>query len=347
MRRKQSGRARGAPAALGAMLLATGLLAAGVLASAIGVAAAQGGGERPHLSLPVDCTLGEDCFVQQLPDMDGGPGRTDPFCGTASYDGHKGTDFRVRSMRDVETGVAVVAPAPGTVARVRDGEPDRLVTTQAEAAAISGRECGNGVMVEHAGGLRTLLCHLKEGSIAVSEGQAVGRGEKLGEVGASGLSAFPHVQMEVLGPEGSIDPFSGRAVGGGCLAPDDREAAVDPLWHPVDALSLGRPGTQLLGAGLAAGAVGPDDLVRAAPAAPDGAGPAVVYGWGINLKDGDVMRLRLEGPNGEISAEESPIEGDKAQWVAFAGRRSPGPGPYAGRVEIVRNGEVIAARDVP
>ena len=335
----------------------TGMAVAGALMLALalpqlpGPARAQGAGNGgdapPHFSLPVDCVLGESCFVQQLPDMDGGSGRADPFCGTASYDGHKGTDFRVRSMQDVESGVAVVAPAPGTVARVRDGEPDRLVATQEEAASIEGRECGNGVMVEHAGGLRTLMCHLREGSIAVSEGERVARGQKLGEVGASGLSSFPHVQMEVIGPEGSLDPFSGRPVGGGCLAPDDREAAVDPLWHPVDALALGRPGTQLLDAGLAAGAVGPDDLVRAAPDAPDGSGPAVVYGWGINLRDGDVMRLRLEGPNGEVSAEESPVEGDKAQWVAFAGRRNPGPGPYSGRVEIVRDGEVIAARDVP
>ena len=318
------------------------------LAQGAGEDAGEDGGGRPHLSLPVDCALGADCFVQQLPDMDPDEGRIDPFCGTASYDGHKGTDFRVRSMLDVERGVDVIAAAPGTVMRVRDGEPDRLVATGEEAAAISGRECGNGVMIEHAAGLRTLMCHLKQGSVAVSEGQRVARGDRLGAVGASGLSAFPHVQFEVIGPEGSIDPFSGRAVGGGCLKPDDREAAVDPLWHPVDALALGQPGTQLIDAGLAAGPVGPDDLVRGgAPAAPDGSGPAVVYGWGINLMDGDVMRLRLEGANGEIIAEEAPIKGDKAQWVAFAGRRTPGPGPYAGRVEIVRGGAVVAARDVP
>jgi hypothetical protein len=34
-----------------------------------------------ELGLPAQCIMGKDCFVQQYPDMDAGPGASDPFCG--------------------------------------------------------------------------------------------------------------------------------------------------------------------------------------------------------------------------------------------------------------------------
>ena len=306
-------------------------------------------GARPLLSLPVDCALGETCFVQQMPDMDASEARTDPFCGSATYDGHKGTDFRVLSMADLSPGIDALAAAPGTVLRVRDGEPDRLVADEAGASEIEGRECGNGVVIEHAGGLRTLTCHLRSGSVRVEPGQEVARGEAIGIVGASGLAAFPHIQFEVIGPDGSIDPFTGKTVGGGCEATHTADNTA-PLWHPADAAAIGRPGAQLLSVGLADGPVSPDALVSSGPpAAPEGDEPAavVVYAWAINLRDGDTMRLRLENPDGEVASDETVIEGDKAQWVAFAGRRNPGPGPFTGTVEVLREGETILEGSVP
>ena len=87
-----------------------------------------------ELGLPAQCSLGEDCFIQQYPDMDAGADAVDPFCGNATYDGHSGTDLRVLSMQDVTRGVPVAAMADGTVLRVRDGEPDRLVRSKADRA---------------------------------------------------------------------------------------------------------------------------------------------------------------------------------------------------------------------
>ncbi len=66
----------------------------------LGLGASQARAEF-RIGLPVACTIGEDCFVQQWPDMDGGPGAADPFCGMAAYDGHDGLDIRLRSMADV------------------------------------------------------------------------------------------------------------------------------------------------------------------------------------------------------------------------------------------------------
>ncbi len=74
-----------------------------------------------ELSQPIDCTPGKDCFIQQYVDRDEGPGVQDYACGAETYDGHKGTDIRLRTTADVEKGVAVKASAEGTVVGLRDG----------------------------------------------------------------------------------------------------------------------------------------------------------------------------------------------------------------------------------
>ena len=45
------------------------------------------------LAFPADCTLGQDCYIQQYHDHDPGPEATDYTCGPLSYDGHDGTDI--------------------------------------------------------------------------------------------------------------------------------------------------------------------------------------------------------------------------------------------------------------
>ncbi|HEY9037901.1 MAG TPA: hypothetical protein VIN05_03020 [Roseovarius sp.] len=86
---------------------------------------------EPRLSLPADCTLGDSCFIQQYPDTDPGPGAQDYMCQWLSYDGHKGTDFGLPSLAAMHAGVAVIAPAAGTVRRVRGGLPGAGLATAA------------------------------------------------------------------------------------------------------------------------------------------------------------------------------------------------------------------------
>ena len=50
----------------------------------------------------------------------------------------------MRTMADMRTGFAVVAAAPGTVLRTRDGEPDRSVDEQ---AVVDGKDAGNAVVI--------------------------------------------------------------------------------------------------------------------------------------------------------------------------------------------------------
>ena len=42
-----------------------------------------------ELGLPAKCVLGEECFLQQYPDMDATGGVADPICNGQSYDGHR------------------------------------------------------------------------------------------------------------------------------------------------------------------------------------------------------------------------------------------------------------------
>ena len=135
------------------------------------------------LSLPVTCQLQKTCFVQSYMDLDAGKGAHDYRCGQTTYDGHKGTDFRLVSMRTAGNIGTVVAAADGTVKAARNNMPDRLLGK--DTSAVRGRECGNGVVISHGEDWETQYCHLRRGSVRVSKGRKIRRGDALGRIGLS------------------------------------------------------------------------------------------------------------------------------------------------------------------
>ncbi|WP_165816068.1 M23 family metallopeptidase [Kumtagia ephedrae] len=296
-----------------------------------------------ELGLPADCTPGKDCFVQQFMDMQEGGGIADPFCGNAAYDGHEGTDLRVLSMADVERGVPVVAMADGTVLRGRDGEPDHLVVTDQDRAAVADKECGNGMVVDHGGGLEVQYCHMRRGSLVVAPGDTVNRGQKLGEIGASGMAAFPHVHVTVRRDGTVVEPMTGRRPGQGCLKEPGQAA---PLFAADVAAALGGGRPQLLAMGLAGEPLDHAALpVSGPPPAATAASPNLVgWGWLINLRAGDRIRLVVTGPDGATFAETMTERMDrpKAAYSSFAGKRgAPAPGRYDLKVEVWGNAGAI------
>ena len=67
---------------------------------------------------------------------------------------------------------------------------------------------GNTVMVDHGNGIVTLYAHMLSGSIAVSNGQTVAKGERIGGVGSTGYSTGPHLHFEVRSNGSPRNPMS-------------------------------------------------------------------------------------------------------------------------------------------
>ncbi|MCR8722923.1 M23 family metallopeptidase [Frigidibacter sp. ROC022] len=295
----------------------------------------------PILSLPVDCVLGETCYVQNYMDHDPSPGAADLTCGPQSYDGHKGTDFALVSLAQMRAGVAVRAAAPGTVRAVRDGMAD-VAADSPGAPDISGRECGNGVVVNHGGGWETQYCHLKQGSIAVRRGQRVGKATVLGEVGLSGDTEFPHLHLGLRHDGAEIDPFLPLGI---------VQCGVPPppgLWE--DGLAY-QPGG-LIAAGIASGvpdfaavlddASSPDSLPGDTPA-------LVVWGTAHGTRAGDRIRLTLRSPDGLILDRTEELTRSRARVYRAAGRKAPGTWPaglYQAEVLLLRDGETLDRKQV-
>lgn len=217
--------------------LLTGLV---LLASSAAAASAQ---TPPRLGLPLECEIGETCFIQNYVDHRRGKGYQDYHCGFLTNNGHSGTDFRLPNHAAMARGVTVVAAADGVVRYVRDSMPDvdvRLVSHD----AVTDRGLGNVVTIDHGGGWRTIYGHMRRNSVAVAKGQRVTTGQKLGLIGLSGLSEYPHVHFEVRFGKRFIDPFVGLQTHTGC------GAGSGALWQPETLEQLIYVPTFLIAAGF-------------------------------------------------------------------------------------------------
>jgi len=298
-----------------------------------------------ELGLPAACTPGRNCYVQNYPDMDPGPGAVDPFCGSATYDGHNGTDFRLLSFADMARGVPALAMADGKVLRWRDGEPDRLFPSVGDRKAVGSRECGNGVVIDHGDGIEVQYCHMKQGSIAVRGGDVVRKGDQIGEIGASGLAQFPHIHVTVRENGVPVDLSSGKVVGGGCEARGTSAALFSDAMLDL----LGRGETQLVALGLTDTALEHSALVVSGPPIfPTSSSSALVgWAWMINLRRYDRIFIAVTTPAGDVFAQQTTeaMDRPKASYSAYAGKQgAPSPGAYGLTVMLIRDGKPVYKR---
>ncbi|WP_299691890.1 peptidoglycan DD-metalloendopeptidase family protein [uncultured Tateyamaria sp.] len=311
-------------------------LAALTFAAAAGVPVAA----EIVLQTPVDCALGDACYIQQYVDHDPGPGASDYRCAPLSYDTHTGTDFALPTWRDMAEGVDVVAAAPGTVRGMRDGMQDK-VYAPGDSARVAGRGCGNGVVVDHADGWSTQYCHLKRGSVTVRSGDRVAAGTVLGQIGMSGRADFPHLELILRKDDAPVDPFDpdGQIT---CGAPSDHT-----LWETPPAY---RPGG-LLDVGFS-DAVPEYDAIKAGEAAraqlPVTAPALVVFGYAFGSQAGDEMHLRIDGPVGTVIEHVATLDRTQALLFRATGKRlrdAAWPaGQYRATVTMVRDGQEISVK---
>lgn len=319
-------------------------LSAFALAVAAAAPVPKGAAQAPALSFPLACDLGRTCEIQHYFDRDPGPGTRDYRCGPQTYEKHNGIDIRLLDMAAQRRGVNVLAAAPGTVVRLRDGEPDISIRAPG-APSVVGRECGNAVVVDHGGGWETQYCHLARGSLTVKEGDKVAAGAPLARVGLSGATEFPHLHLSVWRAGQVVDPF----------APDMRDPqACRPqagLWTAQARAKMSyRPGL-VLNTGFTDAAV-TDAAVEdgRVPAATAASPMLVAYARAISLLPGDAVELDLKGPDGVSLARHraQPRQRWRAQDVIYVGKRRPAAGwprgVYVADYRIWRAGRVAASR---
>ena len=309
-------------------------------------------GERPiTLSLPIACEPGVDCWVVNYVDVDPGPGREDYRCGEMSYDGHKGTDIGLANDSRIEENIPVLAAAAGKVVGTRDGEED-LGTAGIEAAKAAGKECGNGVRIDHGDGWATQYCHLRKGSIVVRQGQEVSAGEVLGAVGLSGMTEFPHVHLSVVHGDKVVEPFRGVLDGGAACG-----LGRQPLWDDQTLASLvAIQAPTLLDTGFFDRV--PDSSVAAAGDAsvtslPPDAEAVVVWYRAVGIEPGDTGRITLTAPDGTVVADDTrTFDSVKAVVFQAIGIKNGGttfpdglpPGTWSAHVLLARDGQVTGER---
>jgi murein DD-endopeptidase MepM/ murein hydrolase activator NlpD len=279
--------------------------------------------ESVQLKLPVACEVGRTCFIQNYVDVEASSSATDYRCGTRTYDGHNGTDFRLPSMRMQRAGVGVLAAAAGRVMRVRDGVPDVSVRA-ADREAVRGAECGNGAVIAHSDDWETQYCHLALGSLRVQPGQTVEAGQPLGLVGLSGLTEYPHLHFTVRHRGKIADPFANGAPAGACTG-------GEVLWDSVAREHLRYQDRAILNAGFAAGAVTMEAIEQEETeriSSVDDTKAIVAFVRAIGLKTGDKQSLELRAPTGPVIAKNQahPLDQNKAQAMLFAGSKRPPSG---------------------
>jgi hypothetical protein len=342
MNRTLQGRLR-APFSFAVMKRSNGTVGGATCASTSGVLrlaallfATAAHAEDIRLALPLDCEIGQTCFIEDYVDNAPEPGKTADFtCGINSRDGHKGTDFAVLSFEDIAAGTPVLASAPGTVLRIRDDMPDdRLQRGVTEQNA-----CGNAVLIAHQGGWQTLSCHLRQGSVSVAPGDRVDTGTPLGMVGLSGQTNHPHLHLGLYRNGELVDPFRPDATG--TCGPESRTLWADPIAYTR---------TGLITAGFS-DTVPTLDTVRSGAArretlTPDQA--LVTYAHAGYAEHGDLLTLSARGPDGEVFRQEIILKSPRASVMRAFGRKAPPEGwplgEYLGEALLTRQGKVIAHR---
>jgi hypothetical protein len=219
------------------------------------------------------------------------------------------------------------------------------------AAAVADRMAGNFVLLDHGNGWVTQYGHLRRGSVRVKPGDRVAAGQRLGLIGLSGHTEFPHVHFEVRHHGTPVDPFTGTSAEAGC------GTTLTQLWSPAAGERLAYQPTALLSSGFATekptGERARKGLYAAAALPTDS--PAVVFWVDVfGVQPGDVQELRVYAPDGTLMAEKIDAE-DSALAQAFraVGQARQGApwtaGRYRGVYRLVRGGTALLgfAREIP
>ena len=292
-----------------------------------------------QLGVPIKCSSEENCFILLYSDRDPSNKATDFNCGFLTYDGHKGTDFAISDTKVMEKGIPVVASADGVVLRTRDGVVDRRITNQQTRQQTKGKECGNGLVIDHGDGWQTQYCHLRQNSIQVKSGQKVNQGETLGLIGMSGLASFPHVHLQLTHNDRIIDPFVGLSDSTDC------KSKKQPLWEQ----NIPYKPTGFIRAGFSQQPPKQGELWEGKFTESKLTGnPPLLFFWSqiYGVMAGDQESMQLIDPQGKVVAEsKEKISQQRKLWLRYIGKRANNQplikGRWQGKYQLKRNGKIL------
>ena len=286
----------------------------------------------PELSFPLRCELGENCWIARYMDRAPGKARADYTCGDRSQHNHRGTDFTLSNLGDMAKGVAVLAAADGVVDVTRDGIKDEFSNknNHAEKTKVG---LGNVVGIKHTGGMISYYGHMKEGSILVKKGQQVKAGQKIGEVGLSGLTGYPHMHFALR--QGSIwyDPFDKNPMQASCST-----GTTDSAW-------INKPeykGLTLLPASFSTETLTSENQWQTPPAQISKDSKLLfLNGRTFGTLKGDKWLMKIRRPDGSVAKEyTTSIEKTQQHHRRYTGLRRPAggfmPGIWTGEILIIR-----------
>ncbi|WOH67737.1 M23 family metallopeptidase [Bradyrhizobium sp. BWA-3-5] len=301
-----------------------------------------GADETISLALPIKCQVGVACFIQNYVDHDVSGKVRDYSCGRRSYDGHDGTDIRIRNQEIQRQGVEVLAAAPGRVIGMRNDMEDVSIRT-AGKAAIAGKECGNGALIKHDNDWATQYCHLAKGSVRLKVGDTVTTGQPIGLVGLSGDTEFLHLHFTVRYHGKAVDPFAFGATEKSC-------GGGRSLWAASLAEQMQYRPREIIDFGFAALAPTMEQIesgeVDRHPVTA-GADALVAYVRTIGLQAGDRQSLAVQGPAGfPVATNDLPaLDRDKAQFLVIAGKKRTEAawpaGRYTATYRVTRDGAEV------
>lgn len=286
------------------------------------------------LSFPVDCELGTNCFIQQYVDHDPSAGGQDFACGSLSYDGHNGTDIALYDLTSMQKGIDVLAAASGVVTGLRDAEPDTGLS-----GYTPGKECGNGVVIDHGQGWVTQYCHLKKGSLRVAANEFVEAGKPLGAIGLSGQTEFPHLHMSVRRNGVVVDPFAPNTQDTCAQSDESALWSSDIPYTPGGILTLGLSDSIPDFEDVKAGRVEPLTPTQQSPA-------LALYTHMFGIRAGDVLSIRLSVQGETAFAHDFSLDRTQARSFRAFGRRVPDGGwpigVYEGSATLIRENIIIS-----
>jgi murein DD-endopeptidase MepM/ murein hydrolase activator NlpD len=293
------------------------------------------------LDWPVACGLGQTCFVQNYVDHgQSQSGEAKDFrCGSRTYANHDGTDIRLTDAQAETDGVAVLAAAAGRVTRKRDGVDDISIRSPGQPP-VAGKECGNGLVIDHTDGWSTQYCHLKKGSVSVEPGDFVRSGDPIGKVGLSGNTEVPHLHLTVRHKGIIVDPFAygqpTNACSGGRLLWTGR-VADSFQYTEREIINFGFAEVVATMENIESGAVRKQTPNRKSS-------ELVAYVRAIGLQKSDEQFISIRGPDGQLFSESRipSLSTNKAEFFVSTGRRLTRPdwpqGSYEATYSVSNNG---------